>query len=124
MVIRVTLSLDPVDVDLLDRLAALQNSNRSAQVRQFLEQARPAIKQTVEMLEGAQRQRDELLRLWGEAEVVGLEELLPEVERVQGAVLGAMSRLEGALAAHEASDPRSSNHGGHTPTPPSTGTTE
>lgn len=117
MVTRVTLTLDPVDVELIDRLAALQGINRSEQMREFLASARPMIRQTVETLEAALRTRDDLLVTIGEASLAGLSELIPEIERVQGAVLGSMSRLEGALAVRESRDPRSSNHGGHTPTP-------
>lgn len=117
MVIRVTLSLDPVDVELIDRLAALTGSNRSEQMRVFLAELRPMLRQTVETLEAALRQRDDLLRVVGEADVLGLQGLLPEVEKVQNSVLGAMSRLEGKMAAAETADPRPSNHGGHTPHP-------
>lgn len=124
MVIRVTLSLDPVDLDLVDRLATLQDLNRSEQFRQILASARPMFRQTVETLEAASRQRDDLLRIFGEAEVLGLSELAPELDRVQGAVLGAMSRLEGALAVEASKDPRASNHGGQTPTPQPGDTTE
>lgn len=120
MITRVTLSLDPVDVELIDRLAALMGSNRSEQMRTFLAELRPTLRQTVETLEAALRQRDDLLRVVGEADVLGLQDLLPEVERVQNAVLGAMARLEGKMAAAEVADPRPSNHGGHTPTPPPT----
>lgn len=124
MVIRVTLSLDPIDVDLVDRLATLTGSNRSEQIRQFLGEARPVLRQTVEILESALRQRDQLSAVFSEAQIAGFSALLPEIERVQDAVVGSMSRIEGALAAHEAADPRLSNHGGHTPNPPSTSTTE
>jgi len=127
MVTRITLSLDPVDVDLLDRLSALTGSNRSEQMRQFMAEYRPMLRQTVELLETALKQRDALLRVVGEAGDAGLGELLPELERVQNVVLGSMARLEGRLAAEQAredSDPRPSNHGGHTPTPSPEETTE
>lgn len=125
MITRVSLSLDPVDVDLLDRLARAQGINRSEQVRQILAESRPMLRQTVETLEAALRQRDEFLQTIAEAEAAGLAELIPEVRRVQDSIVGSLSRLEGALAAHEAlADPRASNHGGHTPTPPPEKTTE
>lgn len=117
MVTRVTLTLDPVDVELIDRLAALQGINRSEQMREFLASARPMIRQTVETLEAALRTRDDLLVTIGEAHLAALPELVREVENVQNAALGSMSRLEGALAAAQSRDPRPSNHGGHTPTP-------
>lgn len=124
MVTRVTLTLDPVDVTLIDRLAALQGINRSEQVRELLANARPMLRQTVETLEAALRQRDQLLQSFADAELVGLSALGEELERVQGAVLGSMARIEGALAVQESRDPRGSNHGGHTPTPPYEGSTE
>lgn len=148
---RVTLSLDEVDVDLIDRLARLQGINRSEQFRQFLGQARPMVRQTVQVMESALEQRDELLSTFSAAEIAGLEELMPEINHVQDAVLGSMARLEGRIAAHDATgteateqdetlmqafgratdqplpprpDPRPSNHGGHTLTPPSEKSTE
>ena len=125
MITRVTLTLDPVDVDLLDRLASMQGINRSEQMRQILAESRPMLRQTVETLEAALRQRDEFMRLVSEAESAGLAELLPEVRKVQNTIMGSLARLEGALAAHEAlEDPRPSNHGGHTPTPPPMQSTE
>ncbi len=147
MIRRIGVTLDSVDVDLLDRFASVQGLNRSQQLREILEQARPMLKQTVEVLEAALQNRDAFLEALGPAAIAHLEELLPEVANVQNAVLGSMSRLEGALTAREplseqdeiliqafgraqgvevppASDPRPSNHGGHTPTPPSTSTTE
>ena len=125
MITRVSLTLDPVDVDLLDRLARAQGINRSEQVRQILAESRPMLRQTVETLEAALRQRDEFLQAIAEAEAAGLSELIPEVQRVQDSILGALARLEGAMAAHEArDDPRASNHGGHTPTPPPEQSTE
>lgn len=118
MLTRVTLSLDPVDVDLLDRLSAVSGSNRSEQMRAFLLELRPVMQKTVETLEAALRQRDALLKTVSEADLSGLSDLIPEVQRVQDAVVGAMSRIEGKIAAAEAEDPRGSNHGGHTPHPP------
>jgi len=118
MVTRVTFTLDPVDVSLLDRLAAVQGMNRSEQMRTLMAELRPMIRQMVETFESALRQRDEFMALVSQAEGVGLSELLPEVERVQNSIMGAMARLEGALAVREAADdPRPSNHGGHTPNP-------
>lgn len=113
MVIRVSLTLDPVDVDLLDRLAALEGSSRSEQVRVLLAHARPNLRQAVEMLEAAVTQRDEFLKVFGETAAAEFAELKPEIERIQNTLLGSMSRIEGALAAKSAlDDPRSSNHGG------------
>lgn len=116
---RVTLSLDPVDVALIDRLAELEGSNRSAELRSMLGQLRPMLRQIVEALEAAMRTRDEFALEAGKAALGEFAELLPEVDRVQNAMLGALARLEGSAAARAVSetdqDPRPSNHGGHTP---------
>ena len=114
---RVTVTLDPVDVDLLDRLGRLEGKNRSAELRFILGEARPVLKATVEAFEAAIQQRDRLQAAAASGLVQDLEDLLPEVQAMQQQYLGAMSRLEGAAAAREAEDPRPSNHGGHTPTP-------
>lgn len=114
---RVSLTLDPVDVDLLDRLGRLEGLNRSAELRGVLSQLRPMLRQTVEAFEAAASARDMLTAEAAQVKVSELEQLLPEVQRVQDAYLGFMARLEGESAAAEAADPRRSNHGGHTPTP-------
>lgn len=116
---RVTLTLDPIDVELLDRLAELEGSNRSAELRSMLGQLRPMLRGIVEALEAAMRTRDEFAQEAGKVALGEFGELLPEVDRVQNAMLGALARLEGSATARAASetgpDPRSSNHGGHTP---------
>lgn len=115
---RVTVALDPIDVDLLDRLAALEQSNRSAELRHVLAELRPVLRQTVEAIEGALRVRDEFTRAAAAASVSELQELLPELSKLQNTYLGVLARLEGAAAAQAArleEDPRSSNHGGHIP---------
>ena len=116
--VRVTLTLPRVDVDLLDRLGRLEGLNRSAELRSILVQFRPMLRQTVEAFEAAAQARDLLTSEAAQAKVSELERLLPEAQRVQDAYLGFMARLEGESAAAAAADPRPSNHGGHTPTPP------
>lgn len=96
---RITVSIEKQDVDLLDRLAALEGSNRSEQLRNMLESARPMIKATVEALEAANRTRDAFLDQAASYALGDLTDVLPEVERVSKVMLGAMSRLEGAAAA-------------------------
>lgn len=115
-VVRVTLTLDPVDLDLIDRLAALEGSNRSAEVRSMLLQLRPLLSQTVDLFEAAERSREDFARVVAESEFMGtLEAVGPEIERIQAVLLGSMARLEGAASAADPEDPRRSNHGGHTP---------
>lgn len=94
-VVRVTLTLDPVDVDLLDRLAKLEGMNRSQELRGMLQQMRPMLKQTVESFEAAIAQKDAFDQKAAEMAISGLEDLLPEVEALQRQYLGAMSRIEG-----------------------------
>lgn len=117
--VRVSLTLDPVDVGLLDRMSALDGRNRSAQLRDVLAQLRPMLEQTVSAFEAAAAARDRLAVQSASVQVSQLEALLPEAQRVQEAYMGLMARLEGESAAAAAElDPRPSNHGGHTPTPP------
>jgi hypothetical protein len=119
--VRVSLTLDPIDVGLLDRMSALDGRNRSAQLRDVLAQLRPMLLQTVTAFEAAAAARDRLTAESAAVKVSELEELLPEAQRVQEAYLGLMARIEGEAAAAAADpDPRHSNHGGHTPTPPPT----
>lgn len=113
--VRVTVTLDAVDVALLDRLAALEGLNRSAELRGMLAQLRPVLRATVEAFEAAARQRSQFDAAAAELEISKLQQMLPELERMQEAYLGGMARLEGLAAAD--ADPRPSNHGGHTPTP-------
>jgi hypothetical protein len=102
---RVTMTLDPIDVDLLDRLAVLEGRNRSEELRSILEQVRPMLASTVEAFEAALRQRDAFDEKAREAAVSGLSALIPEVEALSRQYMGAMSRLEGgAAAAASASD--------------------
>jgi hypothetical protein len=98
----VTVTLDPIDVDLLDRLAALEGIKRSAELRSILTQLRPMLRQTVEAFEAASRARDMLTAEASNVKVSELEALLPEVQRVQEAYLGFMARLEGETAALDA----------------------
>ena len=125
--VRVTVTLDGADVELLDRLAALDGGNRSSELRSMLQQMRPTLRATVEAFEGAVRAQEALTAAAGAAEVSKLQQLLPEAERLQDAYLGALARIEGLAAAAgeplelpQDEDPRPSNHGGHTPTPTST----
>lgn len=115
--IRVTLTLDPVDVDLIDRLAVMEGKNRSQELRGMLSELRPMLQATVGAFEAALRQRDQFDEAAKSAALAGLEALFPEVEAMSKNYLGAMARIEGAAAAAEALDPRPSNHGGHNLTP-------
>lgn len=123
----VTLTLDSVDVDLLDRLAKLEGLNRSAELRGILEQFRPMLRATVEAFEAAVAQKLTFEDAVARASVEQLADAMPEVERIQNTYLGAMARLEGSAAAARArdEDPRPSSHGGHNPHPhPPTGDSE
>lgn len=109
--VRVSLSLDPIDVDLLDRLGKLEGRNRSAEVRDILQQFRPMLRATVEAFEAAHNQRLALDDAMARAAVNQMEAVLPEIEQVQNAFLGALARIEGAAAAKAAEDAPASNTG-------------
>lgn len=118
---RVTVTLDPLDVDLLDRLALLEGQNRSYELRTLLAQLRPVLRATVEAFEAASRARDQLDIAAAQATLTELQQMLPEAERMHANYLGAVAKLEGLSTVAEleaqTDDPRPSNHGGHTPTP-------
>ena len=96
---RVTMTLDPIDVDLLDRLAVLEGRNRSEELRSILEQCRPMLAATVTAFEAARDQRDAFDVAARELAVQGLLVALPEIEKLSQTYMGAMSRIEGAAAA-------------------------
>ena len=109
--VRVTFTLDPLDVDLLDRLAKLEGQNRSQELRGIFDQLRPVLTATVEAFEAALAQRDKFDAAAATAAVEGLQELLPEAEEMARRYLGAMARLEGSAAASGADDAPASNTG-------------
>lgn len=96
---RVTVTLDPIDVDLLDRLAKLEGQNRSAELRSLLIQLRPMLRQTVAAFETAVRHRESLEAAAAGASISALQEIVPEAERLQNAYMGILARLEGLAAA-------------------------
>lgn len=109
--VRVTFTLDPLDVELLDRLAKLEGQNRSQEMRGVLGHLRPVLLATVQAFEAALAQRDRFNAVATTAAVVGLGELVPEVEELARRYMGAMSRLEGSAAAAAADDAPASNTG-------------
>lgn len=110
-VYRVSVTLDPIDVDLIDRLARLERLNRSEELRSILIQLRPMLQATVSAFETAEAQRDILSQKAAEMSISSLEALLPEVEKLGDFYLGIMSRLEGAAAASAAGAAPASNTG-------------
>ena len=108
---RVTVTLDPRDVDLLDRLGALEGTSRSAQLRSVLEQLRPVLTATVTAFEAAGRQRDALEAAASLVEVSKLQRLIPEAEKLNSAFLGVLSRIEGMAAADAEPEAPASNTG-------------
>lgn len=109
--VRISLTLDPQDVDLIDRLGKLEGLNRSQEMRGILEHLRPMLSTTVEAFERALAQRDKFDQAAASAAVAGLEALLPEVEEMSRRYLGAMARLEGSAAVAEADEAPASNTG-------------
>lgn len=99
--VRVTVTLDPQDVDLLDRLAALEGLNRSAELRAMLAQVRPVLRATIETFERAITQRIKFDSAASRIEFSKLESLLPEIESIGNQYLGIVSKLDG-IEAHDA----------------------
>jgi ABC-type transporter Mla subunit MlaD len=98
---RVTVSLEPKHVDILDRLSRLDDSNRSEQLRQILNSLFPVLEATVTAFEAAEAQKNAFEAQYADLAVSDLQALIPELEKMQKAYLGAMSRLEGHLAGTE-----------------------
>lgn len=105
--VRVTVTLEPIDVDLLDRLAALEGSSRSAQLRALLVQVRPMISDLVGMFESVQAQRETLDEALKHATVSEIEAIAPELEEISRRFLGAVAKLEGAQTAGSGDAPAS-----------------
>lgn len=110
--VRVTLTLNRVDVELLDQLADLEGSNRSAEVRGILAGMRPSIEGVVKAFHAVAKSREQLQSQLLAATASDLEAIRPDIEAIQGKFVGLVARLEGAEAAREAGDPRPSNYGG------------
>lgn len=111
--VRVTLTLNRVDVELLDQLAALEGSNRSAEVREILTGMRPSIAGVIRAFHAAAKAKEQLQTQLLAATASDLDAIRPDIEAIQQRFVGLVARLEGAEAAREAADPRPSNYGGH-----------
>lgn len=98
-VMRVTLTLDPIDVDLIDRLGRLEGQNRSQELRGILLHLRPMLEATVNAFEGAVAQREAFDQKAAEMAISGLEHIGPELENLTNQYMGAMARIEGLGAA-------------------------
>lgn len=109
--VRVTVTLNPIDVALLDKLAGIEGKNRSAELRGMLEQFRPMIQQLVSTFEEASRQREALDQAMVSATVSELEAIMPEVEEISRRFMGAMAKLEGTATARRDGDAPASNTG-------------
>lgn len=113
-IVRFTASVEPEDLDLLDRLARLDGTNRSEQLRVILSSLRPTLSATVKVLEKAERTKQNFLNQVSENALGDLNDVLPEVERISNTIIGAMARLEGAMV----SKPPASNTGATPGNPP------
>lgn len=95
---RVTVTLDPEDVQLLDALAGFEGLNRSAELRGLLAQVRPIMRQLVETFTLASQQRDALDRAMVGATVSELEAIAPEMDEIAKRFMGTLAKLEGHAA--------------------------
>lgn len=98
--VRVTVTLEPEDVELLDALARFEGQNRSAELRGLLSQARPIMRQLVDTFTTAEGQRQMLDQAMVNATISELQSIEPEVEEISRRFLGAMAKLEGSAAAN------------------------
>lgn len=120
MLIRTSLTLPEEDVRLLDRMAAHDGKNRSEMMRSLLAELRPMMTQLIDTLDAAKANRETFMGAIGAATLSEFEVLRVEAEKLDRQVVGALSRVEGALTAREAAaavDPQRGNHGGQKSNP-------
>ena len=103
--VRVTLSLDPADVEMLDKLAELEGTSRSAEVRNFLAALRPSMRGVIQAMEAARLSRSALTVAAAQQGANDLERLMPKLAELQGAVLGALAQIEVTAISEQASIP-------------------
>jgi hypothetical protein len=107
--VRVTVTLDPEDVRLLDELARLEGKNRSSELRSMLEQLRPMLSQLIGVFHEAERQRAALDQALTKTTAVELAAIAPDMEDLANRFMGTLAKLEGAFAA--SADAPASNTG-------------
>jgi len=100
--VRVTLTLDPADVEMLDKLAELEGSSRSAEVRSMLAALRPSIRAVIAAIDAASVARSELTEAAARTGAEELERLMPKLGELQGQVLGALAQIEMTAASQAA----------------------
>jgi len=98
--VRVTVTLEPIDVQLLDALARFEGQNRSAELRGLLVQVRPIMQQLVSTFTAAEKQRGQLNLAMANASVSDLESITAEAEEVGKKMLAMFAALEGAATAN------------------------
>lgn len=96
--VRVTVTLEPRDVELLDKLAKFEGTNRSAELRGMLAQVRPLVGEVVRVYEEAERHRELLDQALVNASISELEVIKPEMEEISNRFLGALAKFEGHIA--------------------------
>jgi hypothetical protein len=109
--VRVTVTLDPEDVRLLDALARFEGQNRSAELRGLLFQARPIMQQLVATFSTAEEQRASLDQALLNATLSDLVAVQPEAEEISRRMLGMLAKLEGIQASSSGDDAPASNTG-------------
>ena len=96
--VRVTVTLDPIDVELLDKLAKIEGKNRSMELRAMLAQVRPMLAEIVRVYEEADKHRAALDQALVNASVSELEAIKPEIEEISKRFMGALAKFEGHVA--------------------------
>lgn len=104
----ISVTLDPADIALLDRLAALDETSRSAALRTLLAGSRAALIEMVGILEDAVQARESLDETLAESV---LTDFLPELQKLSNMMLATSAAIEGQNEAAEAGYKRGSNHG-------------
>jgi hypothetical protein len=113
---RITVSLSTDGYESLRRIAALSGESMSATVAGLVDAVAPALSRSADLFEAAQRSTAETRATLAKAAEVADGSVRPHLQTAMRAYREAMASLEDVVT--DAPDPRPSNHGGHTPTPP------
>lgn len=111
--VRVSLTLDPQDVELLDALARVESSNRSHVVRSLLAEVRPMLRETVAAFERAHASREGLGEAAARRALAELQALAQEAGKIGDRALQSMR----SVVSDEPANPRPVIRGSATPSP-------
>lgn len=97
--VRITVTMTAEQVDLLDKLAAMEGTSRSEELRGLVQQGVPMMREIVRVFESVSSRRRDLDAAIATATRSEIQAVMPELEAISDRFLGLLARLEGASAA-------------------------